>query len=206
MILAGAGYKKGMSMASTLIITSPTSQFTEMIRSVSDELDFQCIIIEAVLKRARDKTLDCCRENDIAAIISRGGTAEMIRSVTDIPVLEAAANDFDILISLMDAMAISSRIAYVFYANDVIDELPRVTELLKIDVKQYCFKNDAEMLQAIKKSPSGRERGHCQRQRQRAEKMRCIGAAVRPGQHQPQDHYRTHQQGEADSKHQGQGN
>ncbi len=139
-------------MASTLIITSPTSQFTEMIRSVSDELDFQCIIIEAVLKRARDKTLDCCRENDIAAIISRGGTAEMIRSVTDIPVLEAAANDFDILISLMDAMAISSRIAYVFYANDVIDELPRVTELLKIDVKQYCFKNDAEMLQAIKKA------------------------------------------------------
>ena len=89
-------------MASTFIITSPTAQFTEMIRSVSNELNMHCIIIEAVLKNALEQTMVSCRENDVVAIISRGGTADMIREATDIPVLEAEANDFDILISLMD--------------------------------------------------------------------------------------------------------
>ncbi len=139
-------------MASTFIITSPSVQFTEMVRSVSRELNIRCIIIEAVLKHALEETLSCCRENDVAAIISRGGTADMIRQATDIPVLEAEANDFDILISLMDAKTISKKIAYVQYAGEVIEELPRVTELLQLDVQQYYFRTDAEMLLAITKA------------------------------------------------------
>ena len=38
------------------------------------------------------------------------------------------------------------------YAGDSIEELPRVTELLRIDVKQYFFSTDAEMLLAIKRA------------------------------------------------------
>jgi Propionate catabolism activator len=76
-----------IAMDSTFIITSPNSRYTEMVRSVSEELKFPCTILEAVLEDATVRTMEYCRNHDVAVIISRGGTASMIREKTNITVL-----------------------------------------------------------------------------------------------------------------------
>ncbi|UQZ88146.1 hypothetical protein C4J81_02525 [Deltaproteobacteria bacterium Smac51] len=136
-------------MEPTFIITSPNTQFTEMARSVSEEMQFKAIIIEAVLEDAVERITVASRDNDVSAIISRGGTASMIREISSIPVLVAEANDFDILISLLDAAAISREVAYVLSADYSIEDLSWVTERFKIKMRPYFFKNNAELNQAI---------------------------------------------------------
>ncbi|MDL2226738.1 sigma 54-interacting transcriptional regulator [Deltaproteobacteria bacterium OttesenSCG-928-M10] len=136
-------------MEPTLIITSPNSQFTEVARSVSEELRFKAIIIEAVLEEAVELILAACRQHDVSAVISRGGTANMIRQVLDIPVLVAEANDFDILTALLDAAVVSPQIAYVLSADYAIEELAWVTERFKISLRPYVFRNVEEMEKAV---------------------------------------------------------
>ncbi len=136
-------------MSATFIITSPNSQFTQMARSVCDELQFQALIIEAVLEEAVETILAACRENDVSAIISRGGTANMIRGRLDIPVLVAEASDFDILMSLMEATVEAEEIAYVLSADGSIDDLSWVADRLKVKMKPYFFRNGAELTAAI---------------------------------------------------------
>lgn len=136
-------------MESTFIITSPNPQFTEMAKSVSKELALDSIIIESILEDAVEQVLKCSREHDISAIISRGSTAAMIRKNTDIPVLVAEATSFDILISLMEAMKISNRIAYVQYEKDTNEDLSIILDSLKIQVKKYYFITKLDMEQAV---------------------------------------------------------
>jgi transcriptional regulator with PAS, ATPase and Fis domain len=136
-------------MTATFIITSPSAQFTEMTRSVSEELDFPCIIIESILEEAVNRIQELSATLDIAAVISRGGTANMIREKIKIPVLEAKANDFDVLSSLMEARNISRKIAYVQYSGEAIEELERISSLLDINVEQYFFTIDMDMTDAI---------------------------------------------------------
>ena len=141
-------------MNPTFIITSPNPQFTEMALSVSEEFQFKAVIIEAVLEEAVQEILAACRAHDVSAIISRGGTAHMIRERLDIPVLVAEASDFDILTSLLDAAAVSEEIAYVLSADYSIDELSWVTERFKIKMRPYPFKDGPELTAAIVQAKS----------------------------------------------------
>ena len=110
-------------MEPTFIITSPNSQFTEMAQSVSDDLNFKALIIEAVLDEALEKIKAARRGNDVSAIISRGGPAGLLKDALDIPVLVAEANDFDILPALVEASDLSPKIAFVLSAHSVIAAL-----------------------------------------------------------------------------------
>lgn len=136
-------------MEPTLIITSPNSQFTDMARSVSEELRFKAIIIEAVLDQAVELILAACRQHEVSGVISRGGTANMIRQALDIPVLVAEANDFDILTALLDAAEVSPKIAYVLSADYAIEELAWVAERFKINMQPYVFRNVEELEKAV---------------------------------------------------------
>ena len=136
-------------MEPTFIITSPNSQFTQMVREISEEFHFKPVIVEAVLNEAVDRILEICRDHDVFAVISRGGTANMIKEVMDVPVLVAEANDFDILTSLLDATEVSSEIAYVLSSDYSIDDLSWVVERFKIDMRPYFFKTVDELSESI---------------------------------------------------------
>ena len=136
-------------MDPSFIITSPNSQFSQMARSVCEEFPFQALIIEAILEEAVEQVLTVCRKGEVSAIISRGGTAAMIKGRLDIPVLVAEASDFDILSSLMEATAISSKIAYVLSADVSVEELSRVSERFKIEMKPFFFGHGAELAAAV---------------------------------------------------------
>lgn len=136
-------------MEPTVIITSPNSQFTKMAREVSSELKFETLIIEAVLDEALEKIQAAGRQYDVSAVISRGGTAVMLKEVLDIPVLAAEANDFDILTALLKAADISSQIAYVLSTDYSIDDLSLVTDKFAIEMIPYTFTNQADLSEAI---------------------------------------------------------
>jgi transcriptional regulator with PAS, ATPase and Fis domain len=120
-----------------------------MTRSLSRELGIDCVIYEAILDEAAELILDACQRYDVAAIISRGGTAMLISDKTDIPVLEAASNDFDVLSAIMEARKLSDRIAYVLHVDDAIEEMDRITGMVDIKVQQYFFTTDESMTDAI---------------------------------------------------------
>lgn len=136
-------------MKSTFIITSPNSQFSKMAKSVSEELEFEAIIIEAILEEAVERCLELCRDNNIAAIISRGGTAAMLKNQVSAPVLVAEASDFDILVALLEAAEYSKKVAYILSADYSLDELAWVAGRFKIIMQPYIFRNSVELKAAI---------------------------------------------------------
>lgn len=139
-------------MEPTVIITSPNSQFTEMVRGVSKDLGFEAVIIEAVLDEAVDKIQAACQKYDVSAVISRGGTASMLKEALDIPVLAAEANDFDILTALLEAADISPQIAFVISADYVIEDLSWITGRFAIQMRFYPFTSQAELSEGIQRA------------------------------------------------------
>jgi Transcriptional regulator containing PAS, AAA-type ATPase, and DNA-binding domains len=136
-------------MNSLFVITSPSRQFTQMARSVTWEMRFEAEIIEAVLDEAVEKVRAFIADKEVTAIITRGGTAQMLREAVDIPLLNARVNDFDVLSALKRASAYSPKIAYLLSAVDRIDELPGVSDFLQITPKQFPFQSEAEIAKVI---------------------------------------------------------
>lgn len=139
-------------MEAAVIITSPSSQFTEMVRGVSKDLGFEAVIIEAVLDEALHKIQAACQKYDVSAIISRGGTASMLKEALDIPVLAAEANDFDILTALLEAADISPQIAFVLSADYVIEDLSWISSRFDIQMRFYPFTSQAELSESIQRA------------------------------------------------------
>ena len=139
-------------MEPTVIITSPNNQFTKIAQDVSAELGFETVIIEAVLDEALEKIQAARRQHDVSAIISRGGTAVMLKEALDIPILAAEANDFDILTALLKAADITSQIAYVLSADYSIDDLSSVTDRFAIEMIPYTFTSQSDLYEAIRRA------------------------------------------------------
>jgi transcriptional regulator with PAS, ATPase and Fis domain len=132
-----------------ILVTSAYPQFTQLVRQVSKELGLGVKIIEAVLDEAARLVRDEVRKNSYEVVVSRGGTAEAIRTMIDIPVITAEINDFDLLQALWRAKAIGTRIAYLGTAYREIYDFDELVDILGVEIKQYRFRDLKEMEQQI---------------------------------------------------------
>jgi propionate catabolism regulator PrpR len=132
-----------------ILVTSPYPQFTKLVKQVSREQKLEVKIIEAVLDDAARLVHEAVTREEYEVVVSRGGTAEAIKKVVDVPVVTAEFNDFDLLQALWRARKMGNRIAYLGSAYREVFEFDELVEILGMEIKQYSYRNFREMEQQI---------------------------------------------------------
>lgn len=100
--------------------------------------------LEAGLKTARSLV-----HNNYDAIISRGGTAKLIRSELDIPVVEAPISVYDVLRSIKMAENYSGKFAIAGFSS-LTDCAHILCDLLQYHVDIFTFEQRSDVMPALK--------------------------------------------------------
>ncbi|MHB1406259.1 MAG: PrpR N-terminal domain-containing protein, partial [Desulfitobacteriaceae bacterium] len=75
-------------MKASILVTSPYREITGLIKKVAEELEIDIIVIEEILDNAARVIKEVLKEQKgIEVIVSRGGTAEAIKEIVDLPVV-----------------------------------------------------------------------------------------------------------------------
>jgi transcriptional regulator with PAS, ATPase and Fis domain len=84
-------------------------------------------------------------------IISRGGTARLIRKHVQIPVIEITVNGYDILRLLTFVKGFQGKIGIIGFAN-IVDGVDTIAELLDMHVMKFTIQHEHEAENAIEKA------------------------------------------------------
>ncbi len=100
-----------------LLCIAPFIELAKSIRQVSSEYDnIECDIYVGDLEQGK-KIVENLDNKDYDIIISRGGTAELIKEYTSIPVIDIEISIYDILTALKLAENYSDNISIIAYPN-----------------------------------------------------------------------------------------
>ena len=91
-----------------------------------------------------------CVQDDYDAVISRGGTAELIRSITELPVVEIELSMYDILRSIRLAQNYADRYAIVGFKN-ITESAHTLCDLLRYDIEIVTVHNTDEAESALRR-------------------------------------------------------
>ncbi|TEB12675.1 Propionate catabolism operon regulatory protein [Pelotomaculum sp. FP] len=143
-------------MLPRIIITSPYPEFGIITESICRKLSVEPIIVGGVLEDAVRTVLDIAKKEDIEVVISRGGTANELMNFTEIPVIKAEADEFDVLLALWEAKKISpEKIAFLdsIYHKSSHD-YQNIEEILGTSIRRYTFRDFTELQSQIRKAHS----------------------------------------------------
>lgn len=142
-------------MKANILVTSPYREVTGLIRHVAEELEIDIIVIEEILDSAAKVVKEMLKEQKgIEVIVSRGGTAEAIKEIVDLPVVIIELTDFDILQALWEAkISGARRIGFVAYKYHKIDyDFNYIEKILGIEVQQYLYTKRQHIAEQVQKA------------------------------------------------------
>lgn len=99
-------------MDSKIGVISPSITLTQLIQKIVNQRDLSVVIEQASQEDALDVARKLIRRG-IAVIISRGNTAQMLRSQVDIPIVDVQHTFFDCHFAYQKARRISDKIAFL---------------------------------------------------------------------------------------------
>lgn len=105
-------------------------------------------VVNASFEAALDAARERIRDGWTDALISAGANATILRNAVVAPVATIKLSGFDILLALLNARRISSKVGVVMYGA-CIPELDAVRDLLKIKVAQYAYRTPDEARQCF---------------------------------------------------------
>jgi len=139
-------------MKPRIIVTSPNSEFTKLVRQVSNEKNIKVKIIEAMLEDAVSQVSEAVDNDDYEVVVSRSRTAVVLRQAIDIPVVTAEFSDFDLLHTLWEAKKFGQKIAYFDSSNRQIYKNEDFLDILGTDVNNYEYETISQLKKQIKKA------------------------------------------------------
>ena len=142
-------------MKASILVTSPYREVTGLIKKVAEELEIDIIVIEEILDNAAKVIKEMLKEQKgIEVIVSRGGTAEAIKEIVDLPVVIIEGTDFDILQALWEAkISGARRIGFVAYKYHKIDyDFNYIEKILGIEVQQYLYTQRQHIAEQVQKA------------------------------------------------------
>jgi propionate catabolism operon transcriptional regulator len=109
---------------------------------MAHELKLDLTVVEAVLEDALEEVRKLNEHNQVEVLVSRGATAELLRSQFSLPIVSVAPNEFDILQALARAKDFTSTIGY-FSSPSLTDVefLLQVQAILGVVIKHYPYRN-----------------------------------------------------------------
>lgn len=136
-----------------ILVFAPYQELSDTIKLVgSDRDDVELTIYNADLSEAT-KILSQLNENDFDAIISRGGTADLLKTVTSLPVIDISISLYDILKSIKLAQNYTDRFVIIAHKS-ITEEAHLLCDILDYKIQIYTIKNEkeaSEVLNMVKK-------------------------------------------------------
>jgi len=129
-----------------IVVTSAYPELTALVREMAHKLKIELTVVEAVLEEALEEVRKLNEQNQVEVLISRGATAELLRSQFSLPIVSIAPNEFDILQALARAKDFSATIGY-FSSPSLTDVefLLQVQSILGVAIKHYPYINMTEL-------------------------------------------------------------
>lgn len=133
-----------------ILITSPHPQFTSLAEETCNLSGIEAIIIETILEEAVDKIRDVADSKTIDVILSRGGTADWIKSKLEIPVITAEITEIDVLRSMVKASYIGQILGFLGFIEDQkLYDFSFMSKILKKEIIPFLYRNIPEMKKQI---------------------------------------------------------
>lgn len=131
----------------TLVI-APYSGLKELASQIADEQQELEIIVEQADLREALPILNRYAQEGIEFIVSRGGTARLIREHTAIPVVEIQVSGYDILRSLILIKEYKQKVELIGFPN-ICRGVVSVAHLLDIDIPYTTIHSQDEVDEAV---------------------------------------------------------
>ncbi len=129
---------------------APTRKMANMAREVFDEHGIDVVIEVGCLESGLKKAEKLVKEG-VLVLISRGGTALLIRKKLDIPVIEIPITAADIAKSIVEASKLGRKIIIIGFFN-LVQGIENFNPLLNVDLKQVYINNEEEAYREILKA------------------------------------------------------
>lgn len=88
-------------------------------------------------------------EPQVDVILSRGGTAEYIRNVVDIPVISIPITPFDVVQSIQQVSREIKDVAFLTYKRKIFD-IREIEKLFNKRIHEYIFLNEQDIVDVVK--------------------------------------------------------
>ncbi|WP_223701194.1 sigma-54-dependent Fis family transcriptional regulator [Sutcliffiella deserti] len=133
------------------LVIAPYQGLTELIRNLEVELlDFEIIVHVADLVESLN-LLKVYQDDPFDFIISRGGTADLLKNSTKIPVVEIEVSGYDILRILTLLKGYNQKIEIIGFKN-VVQGFESISKLIEIDMTYTVVNRKEEVEPALKRA------------------------------------------------------
>ncbi|MDQ0185338.1 sigma 54-interacting transcriptional regulator [Cytobacillus kochii] len=140
-------------MQPKLLMTAGYPELVHMIRKVSKELQIDVTIIEGILDEAAEKVKRHIENSSYEVVISRAGSAQAIRRVVDLPVVNHDSDQFDILQGFIRAKKLGERVCFITYPEEgFFFNFKDMIDVIGHDITILPYKTTAELKNQIKKA------------------------------------------------------
>ncbi|GAE31825.1 sigma-54-dependent transcriptional regulator [Halalkalibacter hemicellulosilyticus] len=138
-------------MKTKVLLIAPYKGLAELIQSMQQQLsDFTIKSHIADLDQSKSLLDDYAKAGeDFDVIISRGGTANLLRKNTNIPVIDISISGYDILRILTLLKSYNVKIGMVGFEN-VIHSFKAVSSVIQIDVEYRVVQKEADVMDTLK--------------------------------------------------------
>ena len=133
-----------------LLAIAPYEGLAEILRSISSKRNDIDLTIEiGDLNQGVQLAKEHIIEN-FDAIISRGGTAELLRSAVEIPVIEISISVYDVLRAIKTAELYNAKFAVVGFST-ITEHATLLSDLLQYNLDIITFQCEEDVKPALKK-------------------------------------------------------
>ncbi|QKS72630.1 PrpR N-terminal domain-containing protein [Paenalkalicoccus suaedae] len=115
----------------------------------SEQTDLDIVVKEADLTEAIALVSQAATTERIDFIISRGGTARLLKQYTSIPVVEIQVSGYDIIRSLTLIKPYNRKVQVIGFPN-VCEGVVSIADLLNMDIAYTIVHNESDVKEAVK--------------------------------------------------------
>ncbi|MDO5033676.1 MAG: PrpR N-terminal domain-containing protein [Eubacteriales bacterium] len=135
----------------SILAIAPYEGLAKVIQSLADKQDeLELTVRVGNLNEGLKIANSLLKQNNYDALISRGGTAELLRKELDIPVVDISLSVYDMLRSLKLAENYSGRFAIIGYST-ITETAKILSDILRLDLRIITLHNPSEVLPALRK-------------------------------------------------------
>jgi transcriptional regulator with PAS, ATPase and Fis domain len=148
--IIGIRMKKVQSALTPVVLIAPYPEMAELAMEICKDFEKPIGIEVGDLQEGLKKAF-LLLEKGVEVIISRGGTARLLKQELMIPVVEIQVSAFDILRALKKVSNKSQKIGIIGFGNVVLGS-DQLADLLNLDLRVFPVQNEQEVPQKIEEA------------------------------------------------------
>jgi len=133
-----------MMYSQKICLIAPYADLAQIAKRVNADRHLGLTVREGILEKGVEQA-QAAAKNGTRVLISRGGTAAMIRQHIEIPVVEIKVTGYDVLRVLAPERGYSTPVGVVGYRN-VVEGCQRAAEMLGIPTKEVIIETSPEQV------------------------------------------------------------